>query len=166
MLGAPVAYCGGQWRCSVLGETPATATLFTTNPTSTKFRAQLTDLPINNDPVLTSPRAGHVHWCFLLKLIQHVAFQTCSAYLVGWCRAREAPARPGSTATSRLGSPRATASSLTCRHAECAAPVSRPALTARWSPVMWHCALPDVSEAPCCFLTSTASQPSSTVTVI
>ena len=136
MLGAPVAHYGDQWRCSVLGETPAAATLSTTNPTCTKFRAHRTDVTMNTDPALTSPRTGHVHRRFLLKLTLHVAFQTCSAYSVGWCRAREAPARPGSTATSRVGSPRATASSLTCRHAECAAPVSRPALTARWSSVM------------------------------
>jgi len=47
LLGAPVAYCGDQRRCSVLGETPATATVSTKNPTCTQFRAQHTDVTIN-----------------------------------------------------------------------------------------------------------------------
>ena len=46
MIGAAVAYYGNQWRCSVLGESPAAAILSTTNPTCTKFRALTSQLTL------------------------------------------------------------------------------------------------------------------------
>ena len=135
--------CGDQCRRSVLGE----ARRDTCNSDCVHQKSHV--YPISSTahcrynqhckPVMMSPRADHVDGRCLLKSFAHVAFQICSAYLVGWCRASVAPARHGSTATSRGDSPRATASSLTCRHVECAAPVSMPALTARWSPVMTLC---------------------------